>query len=79
MGRALLYLYSDNTTIMARTFTDTEQLLTPLTESIVGKPPYISGTLQLPVSYFSLFYKVTKDGHAARFASPSAKGSLTLC
>jgi len=33
---------------------------------MVDKPPYISGTLQLPESFFSLFYKVTKDGHAAR-------------
>jgi hypothetical protein len=36
------------------------QLLTPL----IDKPPYISGTLQL---CFTLFYKVTKDDHAARF------------
>ncbi|KAF8495794.1 hypothetical protein F5888DRAFT_1615451, partial [Russula emetica] len=41
-------------------------LLTSLRESIVDKPPYISGTLQLPDSFFSLFYKVAKDGHAAR-------------
>jgi len=47
--------------------TRNQQLLTSLRESIVDKPPYISGTLQLPDSFFSLFYKVAKDGHAARF------------
>jgi hypothetical protein len=43
-----------------------ERLLTPLRESIVDKLPCISGTLQLPDSYFSLFYKVAKGGYAAR-------------
>ncbi|KAH9959136.1 hypothetical protein BJV74DRAFT_947509 [Russula compacta] len=45
-----------------------EQLVAPLRESIIDKPPYISGTLPLPASFFSLFYKVgdAKDGHAAR-------------
>jgi hypothetical protein len=47
-----------------------QRLLKPLRESIVDKPPYISGTLQLPDSCFSLFYKVAKDDHAARFDSP---------
>ncbi len=45
-----------------------QQLLTSLRESIVDKPPYISGTLPLPDPFFSLFYKITKDGLAARFA-----------
>jgi hypothetical protein len=44
-----------------------EQLLTPLRNSIVDKPPFVSGSLQLPPSLFSLFYKVTKDDHAAGF------------
>jgi hypothetical protein len=44
-----------------------QQLLTSLRESIVDKPPYISGTLQLPDSFFSLFYKSAKGGNAARF------------
>ena len=44
-----------------------QQLLTSLRESITNKPPYVSGTLRLPDSFFSLFYKVSKDGHAARF------------
>ncbi|KAF8493964.1 hypothetical protein F5888DRAFT_701539 [Russula emetica] len=39
----------------------TQQLLTSLRESIVDKPPYISGTLKLPESCFSLFYKLSKD------------------
>ena len=47
--------------------THNQQLLTSLRESIVDKPRYISGTLQLPDSFFSLFYRVAKDGNAARF------------
>ena len=47
--------------------TRTQQLLSSLRESIVDKPPYISGTLQLPESHFSLFYKEAKDSHDARF------------
>ena len=48
--------------------THTQQLLTPLRESIINKPPYISGKLQLPApACFPLLYKLTKDGHAARF------------
>ncbi|KAH9953972.1 hypothetical protein BC827DRAFT_1272992 [Russula dissimulans] len=43
-----------------------ERLLTPLRELIVNRPPFVSGTLKLPASSFSLFYKTTKDGHAAR-------------
>ena len=50
-----------------RRHTRNQQLLTLLRESIVDKPPYISGTLQLPHASFSLFYKVAKEGHAARF------------
>ncbi|KAH9986738.1 hypothetical protein BJV74DRAFT_885855 [Russula compacta] len=42
-----------------------QQLATPLRESIIDKPPYISGSRPLPDSSFSLFYKTTKDGHAA--------------
>src|SRR5712672_3608263 len=48
-----------------------KQLLTPLRKSIIDKPPYVSGTLQLPASSFSLFYKTTKDDHASRFADHS--------
>ena len=44
-----------------------EQLLTPLRESIIDKPPYISGKLQLEDSSFSLLYRLPKDSHAARF------------
>jgi hypothetical protein len=42
-----------------------QQLLTPLRESITNKPPYIKGTLPLPASCFSLFYRTTEDD--ARF------------
>jgi hypothetical protein len=38
------------------------QLLISLRESILDQPPYISGTLQLPNSCFSFFYKIAKDG-----------------
>jgi hypothetical protein len=49
------------------TLTHTQQLLTPLRESITEKPPYISGKLHLPASAFSLLYRLTKDGNDARF------------
>ncbi len=58
--------------------TRTQQLLTSLQDSIVDKPPYISGTLKLPESFFSLFYKLSKDDDAAR-SEPltlNAKGPL---
>ena len=45
-----------------------QRLLSSLRKSIVDKPPYINGTLQLPDSCFSLFYKTAKDSPAARFA-----------
>ncbi|KAI0256443.1 hypothetical protein BJV78DRAFT_1172342, partial [Lactifluus subvellereus] len=44
-----------------------EQLLTQLRASIINKPPFVSGSLQLPTSHLSLFYKATNDDHAARF------------
>ena len=46
--------------------THIQKLLTPIRELIVDKPPYTSGTLRLPGSYFSLFYKAKKDGNDAR-------------
>jgi len=45
-----------------------KQLPAPLRESIIDKLPYIRGTLRLPPSSFSLFYKITKGDPAARFA-----------
>jgi len=56
--------------------TRTQQLLAPLRESIVDKPPFISGTLPLPDSCFSLFYKVNKDGRAARSLFNTLKNRL---
>ena len=53
--------------------THNQLLLTSLRESIINKPSYISGTLQLPDSFFSLFYKVTRDGNAARFEDDEPK------
>ena len=47
-----------------------QQLLTSLRQSIVDKPPYMSGTLKLPESFFSLFYKLSKDDDAARSGEP---------
>ncbi len=54
--------------------TRTQQLIIPLRESIIDKPPYISGTLQLPASCFSLFYRTTEDGPDARFEDPEFLG-----
>jgi len=53
---------------MDATASRVKQLLTPLRTSIIDKPPYVSGTLQLSASSFSLFYKTTEDDHACRFA-----------
>jgi hypothetical protein len=53
-----------------------DRLLGSLKDSILVKPPYISGTLHLPSSYFSLYYKVAGDGHAARFVNPFQSQSL---
>ncbi|KAI0293286.1 hypothetical protein B0F90DRAFT_1643202 [Multifurca ochricompacta] len=39
-----------------------KQQLAPLRQSIIDKPPFKSGTFQLPSSWFSLYYKTTKDG-----------------
>ncbi|KAH9963499.1 hypothetical protein BGW80DRAFT_1179829 [Lactifluus volemus] len=36
---------------------EAKKLLAPLRESIVHKPPFIGGSLQLPPSHFYLFYK----------------------
>jgi hypothetical protein len=44
-----------------------QQLLTPLQESIVNKPPFVSGTIPLKDSGFELYYK---DGEFARFGAP---------
>ncbi|KAF8464806.1 hypothetical protein DFH94DRAFT_392508 [Russula ochroleuca] len=46
--------------------TRTQKQLTPVRESITAKPPYVSGTLELPASCFSFLYRITKDGHDAR-------------
>jgi hypothetical protein len=43
-----------------------EQKLTQLRDSILHKPPFTSGSLQLSPSDLSLFYKVNKDEHIAR-------------
>jgi hypothetical protein len=59
-------------------FSRNQQLLSSLRESIVDKPPYISGTLQLPDSCFSLFYKIAKDSSAARFARDSLTSQQRL-
>ena len=62
-----------------------QQLLTPIRESITNKPPYLSGTLALPASFFSLFYKTPEGGPDARLDLPwlfprsGAKAPLTFC
>ena len=54
-----------------------EQVFILLRESFLNKPPYISGSLRLPASCFSLFYRTTKDGHNARFETKHRRESLT--
>ena len=49
-----------------------EQLLTALRESIIHTPLFASGSLQLPSSHLSLFYKITKGDHAARLVDNGA-------
>jgi hypothetical protein len=46
-----------------------DQLLSPLRESINNKPPLASGTLQLPTFQLSLFYRIAREGHDARFVN----------
>jgi hypothetical protein len=53
-----------------------QHLLTPLRELIVDKPPYMSGTLQLPTSCFSLFYKTKKDGNDTRLERHPGHGLI---
>ena len=49
--------------------TRSQEQLTPLRESIIHKPPYISEKLGLPASCFSLLYRLTKDGNDASQAT----------
>ncbi|KAH9987091.1 hypothetical protein BJV77DRAFT_1145484 [Russula vinacea] len=51
---------------MGDSATRTQKRLAPVRESIINKPPYISGKLELPLPCFSLLYRLTKDGHDAR-------------
>ncbi|KAH9956948.1 hypothetical protein BGW80DRAFT_1384939 [Lactifluus volemus] len=48
---------------------EAKKLLAPLRESIVHKPPFVGGSLQLPPSHFYLFYKNPKDDHGTRHVS----------
>jgi hypothetical protein len=43
-----------------------DRLLSSLGDPIIDKPPLASGTLQLPASHFSLFYKIARESHDAR-------------
>ena len=45
-----------------------KQLLDSLRNSIVHKPPFVAGSLQLPPSRLSLLYNITssEDNHATR-------------
>jgi len=57
-----------------------DQLLSPLREAIIDRPPLASGTLQLPASQLSLFYKIARECHDARFVDsivPPTLGTLT--
>jgi hypothetical protein len=44
-----------------------KHLFLPLQNAIIDKRPFVSGTLKLPATHFSLFYKSAREGHAARF------------
>jgi hypothetical protein len=44
-----------------------KNLLLPLQKAITDTVPFVSGTLNLPATHFSLFYKIAREGHAARF------------
>ncbi|KAI0299610.1 hypothetical protein BC826DRAFT_995514 [Russula brevipes] len=44
-----------------------KHLFLPLQKAIIDKQPFVSGTLKLPATHFSLFYKIAREGHAARF------------
>jgi hypothetical protein len=46
-----------------------QHLLPPLQEAIIDKRPFVSGTFQLPATHLSLFYKIAREDHAARFES----------
>ncbi|KAI0291799.1 hypothetical protein B0F90DRAFT_1920522 [Multifurca ochricompacta] len=48
-----------------------ELQLAPLKKSIVDKPPYISGTFQLPPSWFSLFYNYGDTVKRINLANPT--------
>ena len=69
--------------VFRRNATDTasiDRLLSPLRESIIDKPPLASGTLQLPASHLSLFYKIARESLDARFVVsivPPTLGTLT--
>jgi len=52
-----------------------QQLLTPLQESIVDKPPFVSGTIPLQDSNFELYYK---DGEFARFGALTSQSQKSL-
>jgi hypothetical protein len=54
-----------------------EQLLTPLRESVIDKPPFTSGSLQLPTPYLSLFYIITREHPTARFVAPVLESCFT--
>jgi hypothetical protein len=50
----------------------------PLREAIIDKRPFVSGTLKLPATHFSLFYKIAREGHAARFEGTMRLGGWPL-
>ncbi|KAI0294549.1 hypothetical protein BC826DRAFT_1137341 [Russula brevipes] len=53
-------------------------LLLPLKESITDTLPFVSGTLKLPATHFSLFYKIAREAHAARFEGTCASEERLL-
>ncbi|TFY75753.1 hypothetical protein EWM64_g8259 [Hericium alpestre] len=49
--------------------TVSSDVLQPLTDAIVDKPPYVSGTLSLPLDCFNLFYKTGNGANYLNFTT----------
>ncbi|KAI0302514.1 hypothetical protein BC826DRAFT_965854 [Russula brevipes] len=63
-GLHVLWIIYDRGSSMA--MKHLKRLFLPLKKAIIDKRPFVSGTLKLPATKFSLFYKIAREGHAAR-------------
>ncbi|TFY76718.1 hypothetical protein EWM64_g7295 [Hericium alpestre] len=46
-----------------------DDALKPLTDAVINRPPYVSGTLSLPLDWFNLFYKTTNGARYLNFTT----------